>query len=64
LVLVLSIYILEQAGKDITIIGNAAKYAGYVGIFWVFIIMFDKANMMWLKNKVRNLNQGRKGENN
>lgn len=38
----LAMYILNEAGADITGLGYAMKFIGYLGVFYIAVIMVDK----------------------
>lgn len=44
LVLVLSIFVISEAGGDVTRLGDASRYAVLIAFFWVVIITIDKFN--------------------
>lgn len=41
-VLALALYILDQAGQDITLLGNSIQIALWFSFFWVGVVMIDK----------------------
>jgi len=49
--LILSVYVLNEAGHDIIQLASSIKYVGYYGLFYLAIIMMDK---IWGKGKSGN----------
>jgi hypothetical protein len=42
--LVLAAFVISEAGGDVGELAPAIKWAGYIGVFYVAIIMIDKMN--------------------